>query len=214
MVPGIPAKEIQVGEVSTTLNSSDGPILCGWQLIGQQELSRTEGGSCPWNASETLNTGGPVLKNLSEQNKGENSQIKNQSGIPPPTPVGCLTHLGSAHQHPPCGSSLHIPTVLPGRLPETAHCLGIPLRPAIQALNQGQRQHSARQLPLGHSPAAGTQPLHPPGPRSHRTPCPMNLHARAPLVQSSRPHPQTHEAHLPLERGSTISTWCFLADKF
>jgi hypothetical protein len=145
-----------------------------------------------------------VLKNLSEQNKGENGR-KYQPGIPLLTTAGCLTHLGSAHQHPPCGSSLHIPMVLPGRLPETAHCLGIPLHPAIQALNQGQRQHSARQLWLGHSPAAGKQLLHRPDPRNRHTLCPMNLHARAPLVQSSRSHPQVHEVHLPLERGSTIS---------
>lgn len=53
MVSGIPAKETQVGDVSTTLNSTDGPILCGWQPIGQQGLNKTKGGSCPWNTSGT-----------------------------------------------------------------------------------------------------------------------------------------------------------------
>lgn len=201
MVPGIPAKEIQVGGSITTLNSTDGAILCGCQPISQQELCRVEGGICPWNTSGTLNTGVLCSRICPSITKVKMATKTNQSSIPPPTSAGCLPHLGSAHQHPPCGSSLRIPMALPGRLPETAHCLGIPLHPAIQALTQGQRQHSARQLLRGHSPAAGTRPLHRPGPRSHRTPCPMNLHARAPLVQSSCPHPRTHEVHLPLEKG-------------
>lgn len=198
MVAGIPAKEMQVGEGWAL--GRDGPILCGWQAIGYAELRVAD---IPGNTSETLNTGVPCSRICLSRTKVKIAKT-NQSGIPLPTTAGCLTHLGSAHQHPPYGSSLHIPRVLPGRLPETAHCLGIPLHPAIQALNQGQRRHSARQLRLDHSPAAGTQLLHQPGPRSHRTLCPMSLRAIALHVQSSHSHPQVHEVYLPLERWSTV----------
>lgn len=198
-VPEMSAKEMQVGNYQPPSTTQMGPYLVG----GSQYVSMSYIGPrvaiSPWSTNGTLNVGVLCSRMCLSRIRVENSQ-KYRSGLPLPT-VCCLTHLGSVRQHPPCGSSLHSPTVLPGRHPEMSHCLGIPLHLAIWALNQGQRQHYARQLWPGHSPAAGTQLLHLPGPRSHHTLCPKNLHARIPLVQSSHPHPQTREARLPLERG-------------
>lgn len=67
----VSAKDMgEVGEVSITPDSTDGPILCGWQPLGQQELYRTEGGNLSLEHRWDPKHWGPVLKDLSEQSKG------------------------------------------------------------------------------------------------------------------------------------------------
>lgn len=68
-VPEMSAKEMQVGELPTTFNDTNGPILCGWQPPGQHELYRMEGGNLSLEHQWYPKHWGPVLKDLSEQNK-------------------------------------------------------------------------------------------------------------------------------------------------
>lgn len=130
MVPEISAKEMQVGNYQQPSMTQMGPYLVG----GSQYVSMSYIGPrvaiSPWSTNDTLNVGVLCSRMCLIRIRVENRQ-KYRSGLPLPTTVCCLTHLGSVRQHPPCGSSLHSPTVLPGRLPKMSHCLGIPLHLAI-----------------------------------------------------------------------------------
>lgn len=128
-VPEMSAKEMQ-GNYQPPSTTQ----MCPYFVGGSHQVSMSYIGwrvaICPWSTNGTLNIGVLCSRICLSRIRVENSQ-KYQSGLPLPTTVCCLTHLGSVRQHPPCGSSLHSPMVPPGRLPKMSRCLGIPLHLAI-----------------------------------------------------------------------------------
>jgi len=115
------------------------------------------------------------------------------------------THLHSAHPRPPYAHSLRGPTAAPGSPTGRPRCPGTPPHPATRAPSLVQRQPPPRRPQPGRTPAAGTRPRRPPGPRSHHTRCPRSQRARAPHGPSSGPHPRARAARPPLQEGPVVT---------
>lgn len=95
------------------------------------------------------------------------------------------THLSTSQQHLLCAHSRCAPRLWQDNPTRKIHFLCTRLHWAIWAPSPDHRLPLLGPLKLGHSPAVDTPPVHLQGPRSHHTPSPRNLHARAPRVRNN-----------------------------
>ena len=118
----------------------------------------------------------------------------------PPEPVlhNKRSHLNTHGLSLPAVRFEKKPLCLQGLLHQESH-------PATRAPSLVRRQPPPGRPQPGRTPAAGTRPRRPPGPRSHHTRCPRSQHARAPRGRSSGPHPRARAARPPLQEGPVVT---------